>query len=269
MTRRILLTTVLALSSLTLLGQPARAEDIGAKMEREYGVVDRSTTEGRRLSDRLDRIVRRISGALGYSLKSAKLLGGKTEKNDKVVNAFALGDGRIYVTLGLMRLVDQDSTAEDQVAFVVGHEVTHVVEKHVGEQQRKILNVGIAAILLGLLTKDRTVAQAAEIGASAYVSHYSRVDEYEADKGGLKAMYSAGYEMNAAVTMLKHLQAQGGGGQGKFVNGLFGSHPITENRIARIKQQIADIRAGRVSGAPTEEELKRDEQKARRKKNRK
>ena len=255
---------VLALALSPILARPALAEDIGKKMEREYGVVDRSTTEGRRFNDRLSSIVRRTSKALGYTPRSAKLLGGRRKKTDKVINAFALGDGRIYVTLGLMRLVDQDPDAEAQIAFVVGHELTHVTQRHVRHQQNKARNAGIAAAVIGILTRDRTAATAARLGASAYVSSYGRRDEYRADRGGLKAMYGAGYNLDAAVSMLQHLKEQGGK-QDKFINGLFGSHPITGNRINRIKKQTADIRAGRDTPIPSEKELRRQEKEEKKK----
>ena len=247
---------------LPLAAVSARAADVGAQVEKQYGVVDRSTAEGRRLNDRLDRIVSRMSKAVGFQPKSAKLLGGKSKKADKVVNAFALGDGRIYVTLGLMRLVDKDPQAEDEVAFVVGHEMTHVVEKHLRKQQKKAGAASVAAVLLGVLTRDRDIYRAANLAAAAYVSSYGRRDEYRADKGGLKGMHAAGYRMEAAVQMLKHLKEQGGK-QNKFINGLFGSHPITENRIKRIQKQIADIRAGRDTPVPSDKELKRQERRAR------
>src|SRR5689334_3691330 len=85
--------------------QGGREADEGRAMEREYGVIGRRTEEGRSLNEQLERVTSRVTSALGYRLKSAILLGGADEKHDKVINAFALPDGRIYVTLGLARAV--------------------------------------------------------------------------------------------------------------------------------------------------------------------
>src|SRR5205085_1469343 len=119
---------------------------------------------------------------------SAKLLGGRSDKHDKVINAFALPDGRIYVTLGLIRAIGNSSEPEDELGFVVGHEVTHVTEKHSAAQQGKAVQAGLLSILLGAVTRNKTIAQAAGVGATAYVSSFGRKDEYAADRGGLIAM---------------------------------------------------------------------------------
>ena len=86
---------------------PARAEDEARQMETQYGVLSRDTYEGQKFNDQLDRVVPRIVAAVQqnnpdtkFRLASAKILGGRTEKGDKVVNAFALPDGHIYVTVG-------------------------------------------------------------------------------------------------------------------------------------------------------------------------
>ena len=235
------------------------AEDIGRQMEREYGVVGRDTREGRQVNDQMDRVTERIlrgvnmkrTGDNAFQLQSAKVLGGASEKADKMINAFALPDGRIYVTLGLVRAVRDSQYSDDELAFVVGHEVTHVTEKHGSGQQKKAMQAGILAILLGAVTKNKTVGTAAGAGASAYVSSYGRKDEYRADRGGLVAMRRAKFNLDAAVTMLKRLESKGGA-QNKTLNGWFGSHPLTGNRVDRIEQMIANIRAGKKVGAGLE-----------------
>lgn len=265
----------LALAGAVMVGAApaARAQsqgDIGKQMEREYGVVERDYAEGRRLNNQLDRIVERIVGGVNakrksgdqFELKSAMILGGKSDKHDRMINAFALPDGRIYVTLGLVRAVQDSSRADDELSFVVGHEVTHVTDEHGKGQQKKGLTAGIAAILLGAVTKSKTIDTIAGAGASAYVSHYSRKDEYSADRGGLMAMKRAGYDLDSAVAMLERLKSAGEE-QNRLVNGWFGSHPLTANRIERIREMIADIRAGRKPGEKSEKELERDDRRRR------
>ena len=230
--------------------QPAAAaEDVGVQMEREYGVVDRDTREGARMNDVLDEVCDRIVRGVNqqpkrkrFRLKSARLLGGRAEKTDKVINAFALPDGRIYVTLGLMRAIEDSPRMEDELGFVVGHEVTHVVEKHGKGQSQKATQAGILAIVLGAVTKSDVVGQVAGVGAQAYVSSYSRKDEYRADKGGLEAMNAAGYDTDAAATMLSRLKSAG---ENNRINALFASHPGTENRIKRVREMSRDLKSGR------------------------
>lgn len=234
--------------SFVVAAQPVRAQsqDIGRQMESQYGVVDSDTREGRRLNDQLDRVVERIVGAVNkerrnrdFQLRSARILGGRSSKTDQVINAFALPDGRIYVTLGLMRMIENSPRSDDELAFVVGHEVTHVVEHHSAEQQKQAIGLGLGAILLGAVTRSQAIGTAAQYGAAARVSHFGRKDEYAADKGGVRAMTRAGYDPEAAATMLGRLKSKGEGGN-KLLNGWFGSHPITENRVARVREMIAE-----------------------------
>lgn len=234
----------------SFVGVPAQAQsggDIGRQMEREYGVVSPSAPEGRMLERVTERIVTAFNQNPRYqnfSLRSATLLGGRSEKGDRMVNAFALPDGRIYVTLGLMRALENSRRPEDELAFVVGHEVTHVVEKHGQSQSNKAVQAGILAILLGAVTKSDAVSTIAGLGANAYVSKFSRQDEYKADKGGLWAMERAGYDPRAAEDMLARL-GSAGEDSNRLVNGWFGSHPLTGNRIDRVRQMNEDLAVGR------------------------
>lgn len=263
------------LLGLSLVGGPAaaqRGEDIGRAMEREYGVVDSDSRDGRRLNQQLDEVVERITGALNnnnrrrggdFRVQSAKILGGRSEKHDGVVNAFALPDGRIYVTMGLMRMLEKSPRPDDELAFVVGHEMTHVVERHSAEQTKKSLPYYLGALLVGGLTRSQAAGTIAQYGAAAAAAHYSRTDEYEADKGGLTAMHRAGYDPNASIAMLKRLQA-GGGSQNRTVNGWFGSHPLTENRVQKVREMIQELEGGRSLNDRVDPDDRRDRRERRR-----
>jgi metalloendopeptidase OMA1, mitochondrial len=220
------------------------AKDVGRAMEKEYGVVGRGTPEGRRLYDELERVTTRITSAAGFNLKSATLLGGADAKHDNVINAFALPDGRIYVTLGLARAVQKAPDPDAELAFVVGHETTHVIKKHGEKQSRTAAGAGIAAVLLGAVTRNPGLGSIANAGAEAYVMHFSRRDEYEADRGGLTDMAKAGYPLDAAVSMLKRLETASGAQGTSTLNGWFGSHPLTGNRVRHIQALIAQMRGG-------------------------
>ncbi|MFN3650888.1 MAG: M48 family metallopeptidase [Armatimonadota bacterium] len=245
---------ILMVGALVAPAAPAaaqRSQDIGQQMEQEYGVLGSNSREGRMWNSMLDNVVDRVVGAVNsqkdqgdFRLRSAKILGGRSEKHDRVMNAFALPDGRIYVTLGLLRALQDSQKPEDELAFVVAHEVTHVAERHSQNQQQKAIGAGLLGAVLGAVTKSRAVDQVIGLGANAYVSHYSREDEYRADKGGLKAMHRAGYDTRYAATMLKRLESKGESQNG-FINGLFGSHPLTQNRVNRVKEMSSNLEAGR------------------------
>ncbi len=253
-----------ALLFLLLLVAPVRAADVGREMEREYGVVSSSTEEGARLNARINEVVSRVTVVIGLKVKSATLLGGRGMKRDKVLNAFALPDGRIYVTLGLMREAAKGRYPDAALAFVVGHEVTHVKEKHGKRQQRK----SITAALLGALAAaalgvhGNAVGDWGSLAGNVIGSHFGRVDEYRADKGGLIAMHAAGYDMNGAIELLEVLQREGHE-ENRTLNGWLGSHPITRNRIARVRELMADIDHDRIPSTPSEKDLERDDRRPR------
>lgn len=263
---------------LALVGAPvlvqAQSQDVGRQMEQEYGVLGRDTAEGRRYNSQMDEVVERIVAGVNrtrrresdgkqFQLKSAKILGGRSDKHDQVINAFALPDGRIYVTLGLLRAIRDSARSDDELAFVVGHEVTHVTERHSAHQSKKATEAGLLALLLGAVTKNRAVETLGQYGAAAYVSSFGRKDEYRADRGGLLAMDAAGYDLNSAATMLNRLKSKGEG-QNKLVNGWFGSHPLTSNRVSRVQNMIQELRRGGNIRDRSEKELEREDRKRRR-----
>lgn len=268
--------TIAATLGLGLVAAPvsvnAQSQDIGRQMEQEYGVLGTNSSEGRRYNQMMDEVVDRIvagvnrtrrnEGGKQFQLRSALILGGRSEKHNQIVNAFALPDGRIYVTLGLLRAVQNSSRPEDELAFVVGHEVTHVTEKHSQGQSKKATEAGILALLLGAVSKNRTVETLGQYGAAAYVSSYGRKDEYEADKGGLMAMREAGYDLNAAVSMLNRLKSKGED-QNKTINGWFGSHPLTSNRVARVQDMIRELQSRGDIRDRSAKDLERDDRRRR------
>lgn len=148
--------------------------------------------------------------------------------NNKVINAFALPGGRVYVTKGLL---DTLST-EAQLAAVLGHEISHAAARH-GVQQT-VAALGLNTISLALA--DNKLAYQAMVGlAGPYaMAQYSQSQESEADILGLNAAVKSGYNPFGAVEVMQILQAKGG----KQDVDWFASHPLTATRIAELKGTI-------------------------------
>ena len=84
---------------------------------------------------------------IGEKIASAADLGGQcrfTLVNSDVVNAFAVPGCYIYVTRGLMGIVN----SEAELAAVLAHEVGHIVARHSQRQQRRSLwrSLGVLAV---------------------------------------------------------------------------------------------------------------------------
>jgi predicted Zn-dependent protease len=124
-------------------------------------------------------------------------------------NAFAIPGGHIFISSGLIRLVD----TEDELAGVIGHETGHSVLRHIDKaiaRAKRISLVTLAAVIAGaFLSKDAKGAATLTTGAMAMAQSlmlkYSRENEVEADHKGMKYLTDAGYDSQAMVVFLKKI----------------------------------------------------------------
>jgi len=124
-------------------------------------------------------------------------------------NAFAIPGGHIFITSGLIRLVD----TEDELAGVIGHETGHSVLRHIDkaiDRAKRISLVTLAAVIAGaFLSKDAKGAATLTTGAMAMAQSlmlkYTRENEVEADQRGMKYLTDAGYDSQAMVVFLKKI----------------------------------------------------------------
>ena len=157
------------------------------------------------------------------------------------VNAFALPGGQIFITEGLLKRLKSDG----QLAGVLSHETGHVIARHSAEQLAKQkLTSGLvnAAGVAGSSSQDpysgqRTAQLAAAVGQMANLK-FSRNDELEADRLGVKLMSEAGYDPRAMLGVMQVLSELSKSGR---TPEFFSTHPNPENRSAKIKQAINKV----------------------------
>ncbi len=145
----------------------------------------------------------------------------------KDINAYALPGGFIFITHGLL---DQIKDEKDELAFVLAHEMMHVVLEH--PIQRIFTGYGskVLKVVLNKYTKMGVLTK--EIIGKFMNSNYSRDNEFEADAGGVALMKAAGYNIEKAVNLLKRLENNS---QKKLdLFNYFASHPPIEKRVERI-----------------------------------
>ena len=161
---------------------------------------------------------------------------------DRSVNAFALPGGYLGVHLGLISAV----SSRDELAAVLGHELTHVTQRHISRlitQQARTTPWLIGAMILGALaaSKNPQAASAALVGGQAVAAqsqlNFSRDMEREADRIGLNLMLDAGFEARGAAGMFEKLQqASRLNDNGAFP--YLRSHPLTTQRIAEVQARL-------------------------------
>lgn len=147
------------------------------------------------------------------------------------VNALAFPGGFIYATRGLMDLMP-----DSELAFVLGHEVSHVERRHSVDQMEADLykRIGLTALLalLGRNNVGEGTVNTVQIADAILNSQYSQEAEREADRDGMALMARAGYDPQGAVAALETLKRSDGGQEVPgFLNSLLGSHPLTSERI--------------------------------------
>jgi predicted Zn-dependent protease len=163
-----------------------------------------------------------------------------TAVNDPEVNAFALPGGKICITRGLLARLE----SEDGLAAVLGHEVGHVTARHAvsAYNQKIIAGAVLAAGVVYMEAEDvqnrGLIALGAVIGTQLVLASYSRDQERQSDDLGLQYAVKAGYSPQGMVEtqqVLLDIQKR----QPNLVEKLFASHPMSAERLATAKKEVA------------------------------
>jgi len=159
-------------------------------------------------------------------------------------NSFAIPGGGIYVSRGLLALLER----EDELACVLAHEIAHVTQRHSARQQRK----GFLPELLSLPGNVVGNVVSENLGAlinvpidtvgGAWLSHYSRSQETEADRIGIRTAAQAGYQPTALADILQRLDRDVASQTGKERRfSIFDSHPMTQRRLKDIHRWATSL----------------------------
>ncbi len=173
--------------------------------------------------------------------------------NSDVPNAFAIPGCYIYVTRGILALMN----SEDELASVLGHEIGHVVADHSARRQNTATLTGLGAILAGILTGSGEIAQAASQAAQLLTLSYSRDQEFESDDLGVRYLQRAGYNPYASADLLRSLGMQealsariANRDAASATPSWARTHPLSADRVTRATAQAAG--AGATPGNPPE-----------------
>jgi predicted Zn-dependent protease len=191
-------------------------------------------------SDYVEAIGFRLAGNLGDNQFTFKF--NIVDQFDP--NAFALPGGWVYISRGLLVLANN----EDELAGVIGHEITHVTERHSANRQRRGILSGVLQIpgnivgaVVGEDIGDLLNAPINTIGQISLAS-YSRSQETEADRLGMRLAAESGYDPSSLADILSNLEADVEMLSGKQREAsFFDSHPTTPDRVANITSEAKKI----------------------------
>jgi len=154
--------------------------------------------------------------------------------NSEIPNAFALPGGKIYITAGMMRAVEN----EMQLAAVLAHEIAHIAARHnIKALQRQMGASVLVNIVSRLENVDTSGQMVAELVTNLTYLRYSRKDEHEADLLGANYLIKAGMDPWGMIEMLQVLERLSPSeSQGGIT--LFRTHPLTSDRIKQAEKVV-------------------------------
>src|SRR5215510_241060 len=152
------------------------------------------------------------------------------------VNAFALPGGFLYVNKGAILAAD----TEAELAGVMAHEIGHVAARHGVELASKATLANYAMIPLIFMTGGlgAIAYQAYQIGVPLTFLKFTRGAEAEADKLGAQYLWASGYDPNNFLSFFEKLEKKEKHKPGTLSK-LFGTHPPTPDRIAKLRDLMA------------------------------
>jgi predicted Zn-dependent protease len=160
---------------------------------------------------------------------------------EDVYNAFAAPAGHVFINSGLLAAMD----SEEELAGILGHEIAHVLCRHISKQIERSKKIGLATlagVLAGVFLGGSSTAAGAitsgSIAAGQSLSlKYSRENETEADQVGIKYLNKAGYGSSGLLKMLQKIRAKRWFGP-EDVPSYVSTHPAIEARMAYLDTWI-------------------------------
>ncbi len=157
-----------------------------------------------------------------------------------VINAFALPGGKVFMSRGLAVKL----TNEAEMAGVLGHECGHVTARHINDRVAQQAAAGGAATVIGAVigatSKSDVVRYGTPIafgfGSQLVLLSFSRDQELEADRLGVRYMVKVGYDPKGQLQVMEVLDREAGSDS---ASSFFATHPDPKARIAQIQKLLA------------------------------
>ncbi len=151
------------------------------------------------------------------------------------INAFAMPGGKVGVFSGIFDMVK----TEDELASVIAHEIAHVTARHTHERMSQ---AGIMKAGSGITSIGTSVATGGMINMapsmSGQLAAWDRAKESEADQIGIIYMARAGYDPNAAISVMEKMaQLDGGAGSSQPWNS---THPSSQERLDALHAYLGE-----------------------------
>jgi len=173
---------------------------------------------------------------------------------ERQINAFATLGGYVGVNAGLVLAAER----EDEVAGVLAHEISHVTQQHVlrgaEKAQRESLPILLATLGAIVAAQQAGGNSSGDATSAALMTglgvlqqrqiNYTRDNEAEADRIGIRTLAHAGYDPEAMADFFQTLQSvvrMNQGDERSAVPGYLQTHPLTLARISEARERAAKL----------------------------
>lgn len=204
-------------------------EEYARQVEASIGLVD---------DDGLQAYVSGIGKTLAADSERPQLPWRFSVVDDPTPNAFALPGGFIFVTRGLLAVMN----SEAELATVLGHEIGHVTAKHsvtqMSHQQIAQIGIGLGSIFVPEVAQ---VSDLAGAGLQLLFLKYGRDAEHQADELGFRYAFDNHYDVRQMADVFRSLQRAGESAGQSPVPAWLSTHPFPAERIERTNQRVAAL----------------------------
>jgi predicted Zn-dependent protease len=227
----------------SILTQLVPADQLEAAATQQYAqLVAQARQQGTLLPDNDPQVVRvrgiasrLIPNSFQFNARASQWRWAVVVLKSKELNAFCMPGGKIAVYTGLL---DQLHLSDDEVAMVMGHEISHALLEHarerMGKQEATNLGAGLISRMLGLGNLGDSLLN---MGAQLLTLKFSRQDETEADLLGMELAARSGYDPHAGIPKCSKapMETMRSTGSWNF------SHPSSSTRILDIESNLPKV----------------------------
>ncbi len=210
---------------------PSRVFTPGKQKSKRFLETFVAQNGGRNDDPEVKRLIHRIVGRFSPVVHNQLDDIDFTVVMSKIPNACAIGIHDICITQGLIDLLDRRDT---YLAPIIAHELGHIVCGHAATRWKDGVFMNIATFMLTLVFRSGWLSG---LFASAALSKFSRVQEFEADAFSVRLVKSVGYNPEHAAIALEKVTAFYKGHIGNdVITRYFASHPPLDQRLEQMKQ---------------------------------
>ena len=154
--------------------------------------------------------------------------------SDDQPTAYALPGGFIFITRSLTDLCERD---RDELAFVVAHEMAHVIRRHA--INRVLRQTAYAAVSMVAPGRGAIAPWLRRVGLEWLERAYSREQEYEADALGGLLMRAAGFDLTGPIRLFERFRMLARPADAPGLGAYLSTHPPVADRITQLRNRLA------------------------------